>query len=77
MHSKRVICPAFQYILLILKSCLVRYYLWFCIVPVMFFIGIGSLPSAPLVSARNCESCRNESNTASTRASIISFVRTA
>jgi hypothetical protein len=41
------------------------------------FIGIGNFPSAPLVSAMNAWSPRMESNTTSTRASIISFSRTA
>src|SRR5262249_23479883 len=43
----------------------------------MPFIGIGNLPSAPFVSAMNAWSSRIDSNTASTRASIISFSRTA
>ena len=43
----------------------------------ILFIGIGSFPSAPLVSARKECSERMDSKTASTRASIISFSRTA
>src|SRR5262245_5506749 len=39
-------------------------------------IGIGSLPSAPAVSVMNSGSCRIDAKTASTRASIISLLRT-
>src|SRR5580692_3403101 len=44
---------------------------------ILLFCGTGSLPSAAPVSAMNCGSSRREANTASTRASIISFERTA
>ena len=52
-------------------------YRWrFCIV-LTSLIGMGSLPSAPRVRATKAESSRKVSNTASTRASIISLLRTA
>ena len=40
------------------------------------FIGMGKRPSASRVNAMKARSARSESNTASTRASIISFART-
>ena len=48
--------------------------------PTGFALGlmrIGSMPSAPLVKAMNCLSFINVAKTASTRASIISLLRTA